>query len=206
MSFFREHEASIRDLTELYGIDTSQAETLEDFVALTQPWAAGDHARPENRVGVITPELSRRLHGFYDLLGMKSAVPLPEGHYDKIFVLGAIHRGNNRRLGFLAGTLDSGGVTVDEILLMGGERAPYWEVEKAAIQENLEELRGSGQISDPRVEDMVYGGARIRNETELLRLAATVHLGGLAFRASAGYVANYDLRGIPLTVTHTAAV
>lgn len=210
-SFYDRNLESIESLFDIYGVPLNTKSSLEDVVEVTQPWVKGDHARPEHTVSV-TAEQSGELHKIYDAVGIKKEITLAPGHYDQIIIPGAVQRGNNRRLGFLATILAAGDITADRLVLLGGEREPYREVESTAIYENLKSLAGVEQ-TDKRVKEMVDGSTPA-HETDLIRLAAAVQLGSMSLvSASQKFVGrtpikryDFEWMQMPVTLTHTKAV
>lgn len=213
VTFFDREQPRLGGLFELVGVSAESADSLETAVQVTQPWVKGDHSRPENRFR-FDDERSRKLHGLYARLGLKDQHPLPAGRYDHLLVFGAIHRGNNHRLGFLRRTLDMTAIEVPHITLLGGERPVYPEVELDDIDRNLTELADAG-VHDGWLDRIRDGQAGLHWETDLLRLAALVHLGPIALRRSVGgeekgtaRPRQYDFmwHGRALTLMHTKAV
>lgn len=203
-SFFARNGPILGEFVAQFGLDPEVAEKLEDIVEVTQPWVEGDHTRPEN-LAEVTDEQDQKLRQLYTSLGIRQERPLPDGHYDYLIVLGAIHRGNNRRLDFLNRSIQGDGVTTDEVVLLGGERLVYPEVEKSPIDQNIQELQGL-QTTDPLVQKFIQREAYPKHETDLLRLASAVQLGNLTIEEEAEAYIRFDRESMPVTLIHTKAV
>lgn len=204
-SFYEQHQERLGEFVEIFGIDPSVADNLDTLVEATQPWVKGDHARPENRVDINSVD-TELLHTYYDEFGIKREIVLPPGHYDQIIVLGALHRGNNRRLEFVEKVLESRSVTTDLTVILGGERDPYPEVESQSIEENIDFLKGK-EMTDPLVQGIVEKSINPRSETDLIRLAMAVKIGNLVIKKQTDQRIDFQGHdGRKVVVTHTYAV
>lgn len=210
-SFFETHHGEVTAIFETLGLPNASTDSLDEAVQLTQPWVRGDHSRPDHRFD-INPEQAVALTSLYDRCGLRRAYELGEKEFDHVVVFGATHVGNNNRLKFLGRTLESGKIAAKKLVLLGGERAVYPEVEDPIIQENMAQLTKAGS-KDEWVKSLVSGNVSLEWETDLLRLAALVHLGKLTLKQTRIRPENgslqaleFDLNGTPTSITHTLAV
>lgn len=210
-TFFSDHFHDYQDL--FYVLDIEMPDSLESAVRITQPWVRGDHSRPVQKFKHFTDAEVAKLLEIYNRLDMVAERPLPKGHYDDIVVLGATQVGNNRRIQFLRKSIDSGQVTTDRIMLLGGQRRAFEEVEKDVLEDNLETITKRG-VGDSWIEQL-----RTRNisdlwETDLMRVAAITCLGSMALHQLHLRIANqetveayhFNWRNIPIVLQHTLAV
>lgn len=210
--FFDAYRSEIREVFNILGVEDQWSDNLDDMVETTQPWARGDHSRPGTQM-LLTPEQSDELQPLYENMGMVHERPLHPGHYDVVLNFGAIHRGNNRRLDYLRRAVETGGVTADRIMLLGGQRRPYEEVEKEDIEQNVSEVQASPVAPDwaRNFSERPYAN---RWETDLIRLAAYARLGDVAIKrlhlnlGDSDPVRAYDFswNNMPVTLTHSRAV
>jgi hypothetical protein len=211
-TFYSQHQEKLSRLFEIVLLPGGELpKDLSAAVAATQPWVRGDHARPEHSFNFKEPE-STELYSIYWSLGLRRAHKLPDGHYDHTIVLGGVHRGNNRRLEFMGRILARGDVITDGITLLGGERRIYPEIEFETIDKNLHELAKS---KDRWLARLRATQTSSWWETDLLRLAALVHLGPLApvgednmalDSVNRPHLQTFTLNDIPLAIMHTKAV
>ncbi len=210
-TFYGQHQEQLRRLFEITGLPEEVSADLPMAVEATQPWVRGDHSRPEHRFRFKDPE-SAELHDIYGDLGLRDAHDLPAGTYQHAILLGGVHRGNNRRLGFMNQVLTSGTVIVEDITLLGGERRVYPEVEIEDIENNLHALRN---VDEPWLDRLRNSKVESWWETDLLRLAATVRLGRLSVAGREYEPLNsryrphrqtFTWRKLPLAIMHTLAV
>lgn len=209
-SFYNSNRNGLGILFDALGLPENAAESLEDSILATQPWARGDHTDPEQRVE-IPAEHEIALHSLYGLFEMKAEQLLPPDEYDQILLLGGMHLGNNRRIELTKRLLE-GGVLTDHVVLLGGERRERPQHERKHIVKNIAEL-ASRQVHtvDPWVDEIVNDSTSIRWETDMLRLAASVHLGRLTPIAQIGEGRNPErldmiCRDKLITLLHTQAV
>jgi len=209
-TFYDRHQEELGRLFEIVGLAEAR-DDLEVAVAVTQPWVRGDHARPEHDFSFEEPE-STELYDIYDALGLREAHELPTGHYDHTVLLGGVHRGNNRRLAFMREVLTHGLTITDDIMLLGGERRIYPEVERTTIYENLRKL---ARLDDPWLGSLRNTLPTAWWESDLLRLAALRQLGPLAVQGEdvvdlqaehRPHLQAFTWRNIPLAIMHTKAV
>lgn len=207
-SFYERNREIIGDYLGIHGVDPRLVEDTKDLdglVRATQPWARGDHARPDMPID-ITDSQSGYLHRLHESFGMKHAIELPKGDYDFLVVLGGMHTGNHRRIEWAKKILNSPGVNVDRMVMLGGERGVYPESESNLIAKNIEEIKKSEQ-TDPFLKKVVNGTAEISNESDMLRLASRIQLGKLILRPSnKPDVIEFDWDGMPITLIHTKSV
>lgn len=210
-TFYGQHQEQLNRLFDIVGLPESSGQSLPSAVEATQPWVKGDHSRPEHRFSLAGPD-SDELFDIYGAFGLRHAHDLPAGQYSQAVVLGGIHRGNNRRLEFVGKVLRRGDVAIDDVALLGGQRRVYPEVELDTIQENLDDLAES---DDPWLDSLQQTPTAAWWETDLLRLAALVHLGPLAVAGRdyrdlkqpyRPHVQTLSWQGTPLSIMHTKAV
>lgn len=210
-TFYERHYDDLHVLGATLGMPRSTFDTLPTAVEATQPWIAGDHSRPLFH-HLISPEQEPLLRDLYQRFGLKEGLSLPEGHYDQIIALGAIHLGNNRRIAFLNDAMKSNAVTTDRVVLLGGQREIYPEKEKDDIEANLESLRRKN-TNDPWVRQVLADPSLLRWETDLIRLAAADHIGGLVLNKlrlrteNPEIIEGYDFMWgeTPVTLMHSLA-
>jgi hypothetical protein len=210
-TFYGQHQDQLHRLFEITGVPEKVHRDLPAIVEATQPWVKGDHSRPEHRFKFEDPE-SSELHEIYGILGLRDAHELPPDIYDHTILLGALHRGNNRRLEFMNKGLTHGTTITNDITLLGGERRVYPEVELDEIEDNLHTLRN---VDESWLQRLRSSGIESWWETDLLRLAAGVRLGLLAvvgteqepFDATyRPHLQTFSWRNMPLALMHTKAV
>ena len=210
--FFELHQPTIEEGFRVTNTDIAAAESLDAAVEITQPWVQGDHSRPVYEFD-LTDDADAVLDEVYETLDMVQERPLLRGHHQHTLVLGAIHRGNNNRLQYVNRALQQGRITTDHLWLLGGERPIYPEVETEEIDQNVRELEARG-VKESWFRKVQSGEEKLEWETDLLRLAAAVHLGPmtLANVARRDDVNNslkayhFDWSGLPVTLTHSLAV
>ncbi len=214
--FIGRNRLELADLFEIVDIPREAAGNLDQAVNFTQPWVKGDHTQPQHK-HFIGEDDRPRLMRLYERFGMVDEVPVPNGHYDQLLVLGGIQRGNNSRLEFLNRTMKSGRVTAGQIIFLGGQREPY-ENETDEIDENLQQ---TAEHSDAWLKRVQEGGSTLKWESDLIRLAALAQLGNLTLkklhlRLGNPYEGNrppdpikrYEFvwNGTPVSLLHTLAV
>lgn len=208
-TFYGQHRAKLPKLFEITGVPAEAADSLETAVAATQPWARGDHIKPEQRFQIDLQD-EAELRRLFDELGLVREHDLLSRHYDEILMLGGTYWGSKHRLQFLGKVLEEGGVTTDRMTLLGGEREIFDE-ELPVVLEDLEQL-DMDQFLD--MEDGA-GGTDIYWETDMLRLAAVKELGGISMKQEyieigdgpgRPHVQEFSWSGIPFSLMHTKAV
>lgn len=214
MPFYEQHQESLASVFEIVGISPTILDSLDKIVNATQPWVAGDHSRPEYRFNLSALQKAE-LAPFYKKMGMVDEMPIPAGHYSQVVVLGAIHQGNNHRLDFLDTALKASTVTVDKIVLLGGQRTVYPEREKVDIEANLAELQEANSTDPWVLRSLTKGTDAIQWETDMLRLAGIARLGGLSLKqlhlrfGNQDPIKRYEFEtndGTPVSLLHTPAV
>lgn len=204
-SFFDRNIDLLGDFLGIHGVDPRSAVDLESIVEATQPWARGDHARPALPVEINSSQ-TEHLHRLHTAFGMKQAIELPPNDYDFLVILGGMHTGNHRRIAYAKEVLNKPGINVDRLVMLGGERGVYPESEDKLISENIELIKQSPQ-TDPLLKKVIEGKTQITNESDMLRLAASIQLGGLVMKASSSHrVLEFEWGGLPVTLTHTKSV
>jgi hypothetical protein len=211
-TYFEQHQADLAELGAVLDLPAGISQSLEEAIAITQPWVKGDHTRPVDPL-YIEPEQSTQLRPLYTAFGLTQATPMPDGHYDHIIIPGAVQRGNNGRLGFLRESFDHDTITSSDIVLLGGQRKVFGEVEASLIQADLEEVNERG-IGSPWTDVGWPDIGNMQWETDFIRLAALKQLGPLAVRAihlrleNADPIKRYEFewRNMPLKLLHTLAI
>lgn len=217
--FFDMYQDELDSLFRMLDMPADASDNLANAVQATQPWAKGDHFKPDNPI-ILEGERQFQAREIYRTMGLVAAQPLEPGLYDQVIALGGTQRGNNMRLTFLAQTLSQGDVQIKEggnVVLWGGQRAPFEALEEEPIRENLLALADTnhparmnawlGALDAERTE--------LRNETDLMRLSALQHLGNLSLRKMHirlgvvdSLISHYEFHGANYGVTllNTAAV
>ena len=211
-SFFEQHHAELTELGVLLGLPTEIRSNLASAVKITQPWVAGDHTRPENGTKT-TVEQEADLTSLFERFSLEQAAAMPSGYYDHIVVPGAVQRGNNGRLQFLRQTFDHGDIAAGDIVLMGGQRHVFGEVEAALLEKDLAAVEEAG-TGGPWVANFSPDIDGMEWETDFMRLAALKHLGPLTLErlhlrlGTADPIKRYEFtwRDTPLRLMHTLAV
>lgn len=99
-------------------------DSLTELVEATQPWAQGDHFKPDDPV-LLDHVREKKAWEVFDSLHMLGEVTPIAGEYDSILVLGGKQGTNRRRVGFLKRYLDDSTVRLSDkgrITLLGGNR------------------------------------------------------------------------------------
>lgn len=210
-TFFDKHEEDYQELFAVLDID--MPESLDAAVELTQPWVRGDHSRPIHKFKIFSDDEVKKLLSLYERFDMVAERQLPAGHYDDIVVLGATQVGNNRRIKFLRQSLESGDVSTDRIMLLGGQRRPFEEFEKDVLDENLASI-DQQDTADGWTNILKTRDINDLWETDLMRVAAITQLGSLSLRQLHLRIANqetveayhFNWHDIPVILQHTLAV
>ena len=217
-SFFDQHRASLEELGDIVGLPKTFTESLSTAVGLTQPWVQGDHTRPSVDLAVSFSQ-SEALQPVFDDLYLKRETPFPTGSYDHVIVPGAVQIGNNNRIQFFKQAVEQGGVVTGDIVLLGGQRPVFGEVESHLLEEDLRSIREQG-TQDYWIKALENKTERLRWETDFMRLAAIKHLGALPLQQlhlrqlTAKSTAPYDAirqyefswHNLPLRLLHSLAV
>lgn len=209
--FFTAHRRDYDELFDVLGV--AKPSSLKEAVEITQPWVRGDHSRPEQTFKQFTDEEAEQLLAIYRRLDMVEERALPSGHYDDIVVLGATQVGNNRRINFLRKSIESGNVTSNRIMLLGGQRRPFEEFEKDILEENLAAI-DKQEAADGWTQMLKTRDISDLWETDLMRVAAITQLGTLALHQLHLRIANqeaveayhFNWHDIPVILQHTLAV
>lgn len=216
------HVAKRSELVHLFSV-LRLGEAPKELVGLveqTQPWVRGDHSRPEYKHN-ITESQVKELFGIFPNFGLTDRVDFPAERLEQIVVLGAIHHGNNRRAYHLKQNLDHG-TTTGRIVLLGGERLMYPEVERPEVDANIEGIIRRGE-ADRWLEQLSRLPNERIDETHLIRLAVAAQIGPLVVRqlhirtgpVNEGHrpILRYELTSdappldaTPITLLHTQAV
>jgi hypothetical protein len=217
-SFYEQYHPELTQLFDVLNLPPSDAISLETAVSVTQPWVKGDHGY-DSYDFQLTAEQKEVLPNLYEKYDMVKPHDLPAGHYDQLLVFGANHFGNIKRLPFLRTTLESGGVTTDRVVLLGGQRKLYPDIETVDAVSSVRSLLGKGYTEEwfrrllgKRLEDV--------DETDLLRMTIVDHLGPLALKDTINsdvlsdvkddklpiHRYEFDLNDLPLTLMHSRAV
>lgn len=178
--FFDTHSQTLDELFDILGMEIRSSDGLAPVVAATQPWVGGDHSRPDYQLRVSDDQkyALKELYEHFDFVGQQA---FPEGHLDQIVVLGAIHFGNNRRARFVGDSLQRHDLTTDRVVLLGGERYMYPEVERGDFDANIRQVRALGR-SDAWLEHLQALPDEAIDETDMIRLAVTAQIGRLTTR------------------------
>lgn len=176
-SFFEQHHQTLRQLGDIVGLPKTFTSSLQTAVELTQPWVKGDHTRPDAAVALSSDQSSELRPVFADL-NLKRASVLPAGSYDHIIVPGAVQLGNNGRIKFVKEAVELGEITTGDIVLLGGQRPVFGEVEAHLLTEDLRSIHEQG-ITDDWIKALDNQTERLIWETDFMRLAAIKHLGSL---------------------------
>jgi hypothetical protein len=182
--FYNANRESLDELAEKLALPERATENLDTWVAVSQPWTRGDHARPAERIAV-DDRTGARLHELYEAMGLKHDLWLPEGVYDQIAILGSTQLGNNRRVQHAQQMLDRSKATTNHLVMLGGERAPFEESELPLIDTNIKQL-AEQDPNDPWIQQLLSGEAAVNWETDMLRLSTSIHLGRLTTVATFG--------------------
>jgi hypothetical protein len=215
-SFYEQHQPDIAQLLDITGVGQEKAATLDTAVKATQPWVKGDHGLDSYSFD-FTDEQHQELPELFNTFDMVEQRDLPAGHYDQVWVYGAVHLGNDKRLKFLADMLTNGGVSTDRIVLLGGERKMD-EREPEDLNKNLARL-GQKQSVDAWLQGFLAKPQTEVDESDMLRVAALDHLGPLALRKQFLRVgtedswrtstpvtfSEFDWQSTPLTLVHSRA-
>ncbi|HEY5152372.1 MAG TPA: hypothetical protein VII55_00185 [Candidatus Saccharimonadales bacterium] len=210
-TFYEQNREGLDSLFSIVGLPELTNKSLPEVVAATQPWVKGDHARPEHSFSFGVGQTAE-LNEIYGSLGLRDAHELPPAIYDHTIVLGGVHRGNNRRLEFLGKALTRGNIITRDIMLLGGERRVYPEVELDTIEGNLDKL---ASVDEPWLDRARKSDISLWWETDLLRLAARIHLGPLTAEGHdhgpfntlyRPHLQQFNWRNMPLAIMHTRAI
>ena len=215
--FFDEHQATLRGLGEVIGLPNCFSESLASAIELTQPWVKGDHTRPNNEL-VLTTNQSAALQPIFEAMNLKREAALPEGNYDHLIVPGAVQLGNNNRIKFVKAAVEQGDIVTGDIVLLGGQRRVFGEVESHLLKEDLKTIHEQG-TEDYWIKALENKTEQLQWETDFMRLAAIKHLGALPLRqlhlryltaestAPHDAIRQYEFtwRNMPLKLLHTLA-
>ncbi|MEO5627511.1 MAG: hypothetical protein ABIQ89_01325 [Candidatus Saccharimonadales bacterium] len=216
-SFFDTFQPELEELFTILDSQSQWSDNLADIVEDTQPWVKGDHFSPESPAKLDNDQ-SAAAKEIYTKMGLVEAVPIPEGEYDQIIVLGGMQRANELRLSFLKDALQSESVSLKAdggIILWGGRRPlnkqlETWFVHKAKADIDDQPLAGT----DPWFNAMRHNRPSL-SETELMRLAGLHNLGNLSlhrahlrFGSATVPISRYELLGdhYDITLLNTPAV
>lgn len=211
-AFYESHREGLAELFAAMNVPSEAADSLPAAVEATQPWIRGDYSRPDF-LFAIPADMDTRLFDLYKNFGLREPRPLPEDHYDDLWVMGAVQNGINRRLHFAEMSLRNPRVRTEHMTLVSGQRPPFPESEKEDIQANIESLRRKN-TSDLWVQRVIEDSSRLTWETDLVRLAAADQLGRMALHridlrlGNADPIQAYGMswQGIPVRITHSLAV
>lgn len=215
---------NISNLEELFGIvDLPWEDELGYIKDMTQPWAKGDHARPENAI-TLSGQQKQHTREIYSRMNLVDKVELPAGTYDGLILLGGLQSANMRCLDFLQDALHKDGVELSDgakIALWGGVREIFAEKETTFLEDSLGRLSVNRPLRDKWLQGMVEN-PNIETETDGLRLGAYDKLGRMALhqihlnmspaheeqKSNEPVVAHwdYDFNGHELVALNTGAV
>ncbi len=215
--FFERHHRTLGQIGSIVGLPTNFTSSLDQAVSLTQPWVAGDHTRSQMDISISEAQ-SAELRPLFDDLGLSRVTVLDKRDYDHILVPGAVQLGNNGRIKFLKETIEQGGVSAGDIVLLGGQRKVFGEVESHLLSEDLRSVHEQG-IQDDWIDALANQIENLTWETDFMRLAAIKHLGALPLRRlhlrvigpdtrppyDAVKQYEFSWRDIPLRLMHTLA-
>jgi hypothetical protein len=204
-------------MADILHMPSTLTNSLEVAIKLTQPWTHGDHSRPEATIALSEQQLAE-LQPLFAQFGLTSRQNLPEGDYAHILVPGAVQKGNNGRIKFVKDSFQAGTITSTDVVLLGGQRAVFGEVETALLQADLVAIKQAGTV-DSWVEALDGDVNKLVWETDFMRLAAVKHLGALplkelhlrmadtasAARGDAVQQYEFEWHNMPLRLLHTLA-
>lgn len=211
VTFLERYQPEVAELFDVLGLPSESAQDLDAAVALTQPWVRGDHFRPGHNHGLSDGQ-KQQLPDIYARLGLSGEVPLEPGHYDDAVVIGGTQKGNNVRIGFMRDALQNPAVSADHMSLLGGQRKVFPEIETAQIEQTFDVITAQ-ERHDPWVEHLGRNPEALTWETELMRLSAVAHLGGIALNRinlrleNADPIGSYEFtwKDIPVALIHALA-
>ena len=215
--FFDIYRENLAEMADILDMPQTMAGSLEAAIELTQPWTRGDHSRPENRVK-LSEQQRAGLQPLFVKFGLTSRQPFPEGDYTHILVPGAVQKGNNGRIEFIKQSFQADTITSNDIVLLGGQRKVFGEVETSLLQADLAAIKQAG-IVDSWVDTLNGDVSMLAWETDFMRLAAVKHLGALPLkelhvrivdaaitsRGDAVQQYEFEWHGMPLRLLHTLA-
>jgi hypothetical protein len=215
--FFDEHRENLDAMADILHMPSKLADSLEMAIELTQPWTRGDHSRPEAAIA-LSQQQRAELQPLFAQFGLTSRQNLPKGDYAHILVPGAVQKGNNGRIGFVRDSFHAGTITSNDIVLLGGQRSVFGEVETALLQADLAAIKQAGTV-DTWVDALGGDVNKLVWETDFMRLAAIKHLGALplkelrlrtvdavsASRGDAVQQYEFEWHDMPLRLLHTLA-
>jgi hypothetical protein len=216
-SFFDEHRENLGVIADILHMPSNLTDSLESAVELTQPWTRGDHSRPEAPIE-LSQQQRAELQPLFAQFGLTSRQNLPDGDYAHILVPGAVQKGNNGRIEFVKDSFQADTITSNDVVLLGGQRTVFGEVETALLQADLAAIKQAGTI-DTWIEALGGDVDKLVWETDFMRLAAVKHLGALplmelhlrmvdtASAAPGDAVQQYEFEwhNMPLRLLHTLA-
>ena len=215
--FFDAQRDNLGAMADILGMPPALTDSLEIAIELTQPWTRGDHSRPEAAIA-LSQQQRAELQPLFAQFGLTSRQNLPEGDYAHILVPGAVQKGNNGRIEFVKDSFQAGTITSNDVVLLGGQRTVFGEVETALLQADLAAIKQAGTV-DTWVEALGDDVDKLVWETDFMRLAAVKHLGVLplkelhlrtvdtasAARGDAVQQYEFEWHDMPLRLLHTLA-
>lgn len=181
-SFFEDNRDNLAELFDVLRMPPRAADDLEEAVALTQPWVAGDHHTPMH-VASLTEDQERDSHRLFEMMELKGEKVPPAGQYEQLVILGAMMDINNRRTEFARRQLDRPDITLADggkVAFWGGPRMPL-ERELPAIARSII-AAGNAVPHDTWLRSIESGDEKLIDEASQGRLSLLSYFGALTLR------------------------
>lgn len=121
--FYQTHKKQIDELLRLAGIESRDMD-IGSIVLATQDWVKGDHFTPKHSLELDSDSEADALSLFNELAMIDAQYP-PKDIYDRVVILGGVHKSNESRVSFAKELFESGTVTIADggkIIMLGGTR------------------------------------------------------------------------------------